>query len=110
MVPDTVQFVVRWLKALQSPNYAFNQLPIIMKGFSLEDRPAFIKALVDNETLKVVALQIVPAKVGVRKLCAALREFRPNDRMVFLNNKVPEETLKALPQMTAMKLCQRQVE
>lgn len=55
---------------------------------------AVFETVAEGEALKFVALQTVPAKVGVEKLSAAIREFGLRDRVVILNHAVDEEYVK----------------
>ncbi|XP_037499911.2 uncharacterized protein LOC119373921 [Rhipicephalus sanguineus] len=96
-VRNAAQFMEPWLKALRSPNSELNELRINLEGFGPEECHAFFEAVAENETLKSVSLQTVPAMVGVEKLCATIREFGLTDRVVILDHEVDEESVKVLP-------------
>ncbi|KAH6926057.1 hypothetical protein HPB50_013575 [Hyalomma asiaticum] len=85
-----------WLKELLTPNSALNELRVDLY-FGLEEYRAFLAAVAQNETLKLIILGSITASVDIEALCKTIRAYGLSDRIAIRKYYVVKESLQCLP-------------
>ncbi|KAH7948843.1 hypothetical protein HPB49_002788 [Dermacentor silvarum] len=96
--PDAAQCMEPWLKALRMPKSMPSELRIDLRGFGEAECRAFFDAVADNDALKSIIVDSLPAVDGVDRICRTIRDRGLGDRVTIRDLYIDQANLKVLPQ------------
>ncbi|XP_049527445.1 uncharacterized protein LOC125947123 [Dermacentor silvarum] len=105
--PDAAKCMERWLLALRTPNSMLNELRIDLRGFDEAECSAFMNAVADNETLKLVTVHSLSSAASLDSVCKTIRRRGLSDRVIVEDLHVDPTTvtmLKRCPEISSAKL------